>query len=169
MRFNILDLFNPLSIFKLFRRGTGGTVPEQRMQAPEVRRAFRTLRGWALTYLITAALALVASFVIPHASTGGTIGVWIRCGVVVLISAIIYALSLRAQRGHRSSYRTLRVFAWLESIGCILVALIVPGYPIWLRAATIVIGVFAVGTAVTAGSRRIRRAFELSPAITEGR
>ena len=140
--------------------GHGGTVPEQRLRQPDTRQAFRTLRRWALAYLATSVLALIASFVLLiEDADGGVIGVWIRCAVVVLIAAVITVLLTRAERGHRRAYRVLRVFAYLESLGFVVVALVVPGYPPWLRIAQAVIGVFAVGTAVATTDGRLRRAF----------
>jgi hypothetical protein len=135
--------------------GQGGTVPDHRLRQPDTRRAFHTLRRWALAYLSASMLTLIASFV----EDGGAIGVWIRCAVVVLIAAVINVLLARAERGHRRAYRVLRVFAYLESLGFIVVALIVPGYPPWLRIAQAVIGVFAVGTAVATTDARLRRTF----------
>lgn len=144
-----------LSIFQ--SGGTAGKVPAERLQQPEVRRAFRHLRLWALAYLAASGLALVAAFVVPHGgSVGSAIGVWIRCGVVTLIAGIIYVLAIRAQGGRQRAFRVLRVFVWLESIGFILVALIVPGYPLWLRIVTAVIGLLALGTALASGSRHLR-------------
>lgn len=129
-----------------------GTVPEHRLRQPDTRRAFHRLRRWALAYLATSMLALVAAF-------GTDVGVWIRCAVVVLIAAVVNLLLARAERGHRRAFRVLRVFAYLESLGFVAVALVVPGYPLWLRIAQAVIGVFAVGTAVATGDARLRRTF----------
>lgn len=132
-----------------------GTVPEHRLRQPDTRRTFHRLRRWALAYLATSVLALAATFVMPV----GDIGVWIRCAVVVLIAAVITVLVARAERGHRRAYRVLRVFAYLESLGFVVVALVVPGYPPWLRITQAVIGVFAVGTALATTDGRLRRAF----------
>lgn len=140
--------------------GPGGTVPEHRLRTPDTRQAFHTLRRWALAYLSASVLALVASVVVLVEDVdGGVIGVWIRCAVVVLIAAVITVLLARAERGHRRAYRVLRVFAYLESLGFLVAALIVPGYPPWLRIAQAVIGVFAVGTAVSTTDVRLRRTF----------
>jgi hypothetical protein len=132
-----------------------GTVPEHRLRQPDTRQAFHTLRKWALAYLSTSVLALTAAFVMLV----GDIGVWIRCAVVVLIAAVINVLVARAEHGHRRAYQVLRVFAYLESLGFVVVALVVPGYPPWLRITQAVIGVFAVGTAIATSDGRLRRAF----------
>lgn len=135
-------------------------VPEHRLRQPDTRRAFHRLRRWALAYLATSVLALATAFVVLSDETGGAvIGVWIRCAVVVLIAAVINVLVARAERGHRRAYRVLRVFAYLESLGFVVVALVVPGYPPWLRITQAVIGVFAVGTALATSDGRLRRAF----------
>lgn len=148
------------TIFEPAGAGTAGKVPAERLQRPEVRRAFRVLKVWALAYLAASTLELVTAFAVPYdGSTGSAIGVWIRCSVVTLIAAVIYALAIVAQGGRRRAHRALRVFAWLESVGFILVALIVPGYPLWLRLTTLVVGVFAIGTAIAAGNRQLREAF----------
>lgn len=140
--------------------GAAGKVPAQRRQQPEARRAFRTLKAWSLAYLGVSVLVLAASVVVlQDADLGSAVGSWIRCGVVALIAAVIYALAVRAQGGQRRSYRVLRVFAWLESIGFLVVAVAVPGYPLWLRVASLVVGVFAIGTAVASGNRTIRAVF----------
>lgn len=143
--------------------GRGTDVPEHQLRQPDTRRAFRRLRRWALAYLAASVLALAAAFVVLADETGGAggalVGVWIRCAVVVLIAAVITVLVARAERGHRRAYRVLRVFAYLESLGFIVVALVVPGYPPWLRITQAVIGVFAVGTALATSDGRLRRAF----------
>ncbi|WP_033291771.1 hypothetical protein [Amycolatopsis jejuensis] len=147
----------------LFTRDGGtGSVPHRNLQQPHVRKAFRVLKGWNLAYLATSVLALIASFVLPEPG-GSAIGVWIRCGVVTLIAALIYFLTTRAGKGDRRAYRTLTVVAYLESIGFLVVALIVPGYPLWLRAAQIVVGVFAIGTALATSNRQLRQAFAVDP------
>ena len=143
--------------------GRRGTVPGHRLRQPDTRRGFRRLRRWALAYLATSVLALAAAFVVLADDTGGAvIGVWIRCAVVVLIAAVVNVLLARAERGHRRAFGVLRVFAYLESLGFVMVALVVPGYPPWLRIAQAVIGVFALGTAVATGDARLRRTFESS-------
>lgn len=140
--------------------GAAGKVPAQRLQQPEVHRAFRTLKSWSLAYLGVSVLVLAASFVVlQDASLGSAVGAWIRCGVVAVIAGIIYGLVVSAKRGQRRSYRILRVFAWLESLGFLVVAVVVPGYPLWLRITSLVVGVFAVATAVASGNRHIRAAF----------
>jgi hypothetical protein len=135
---------------------TGHTtpVPEHRLRQQETRRAFQTLRRWALTYLATSVLALAAAFPLTE-----SIGAWIRSAVVMLIAAVINVLVARSEEGHRRAYRILRVFAYLESLGFVVVALIVPGYPLWLRITQAVIGVFAVGTAVATSNIHLRRTF----------
>lgn len=148
-----------LSGFLPVGRGATGTVPTDRLRQPDIRRAFGVLKVWAMAYLVASVLTLAAVFVVPHGDTGEFAGVWIRCAVVVLIAGIIAVLAVRSEHGHRRAYRILRVFVYLESLGFILVALIVPGYPLWLRIAQGVIGLFAVGTAVATGNGPLRRAF----------
>lgn len=142
-----------------------GKVSADRLIQPAVRRAFRAVRVWAFVYLMASAIALIAAFLVPHGADGGSfIGTWVRCAVVALVAAVINVLAVAAQRGGRRSYGILRVFVWLESLGCVLVVLIVPNYPLWLRLATVVIGVFAVGTAVATSNHHLRGAFANQPA-----
>ena len=67
-------------------------VPEHRLRQPETRRAFQTLRRWALVYLATSTLALASAFLLTE-----DIGAWIRCAVVMLIATVINVLVARSE------------------------------------------------------------------------
>lgn len=173
-------LVDPLSMFRSGRRSSpllqllgnpfwmlhsadgenaAGAAPAHLLRQPMVRRAFWRLKTAAFAYSLGGMAVLIMALLVPFGEDNASrLGVVIRAACVVLVAVVILVLSFVAARGSRSAYHYLRVFACLESFGIVVVSMVIPGDPVTLHVAKLVVGVLAILTAVTSFSPQIRRA-----------
>ena len=150
-------LINPLYLF----RSAGPRLPARVLSDSKLRGAFRRLRVWALGYVLSSALLVAAAVTIPLSEDdGGRLGIVLRSAGMAVVALVIFWLASMSQRGSRNAFRYLRVLACLESVGFVVVSLVIPGDPTEIKIAKAVIGVLAIGTAVASLSPTIGRAFK---------
>jgi len=151
-------LINPLFLF----RSAGRRLPARLLSDPKLKSAFRRLRIWALGYVLSSVLLVAAAVTIPLSDDdGGRIGIVLRSAGMAVVALVIFGLATMTQHGSRNAFRYIRVLACLESIGFVVVSLVIPGDPTEIKIAKAVIGVLAIGTAVASLSPTIGRAFKV--------
>lgn len=126
---------------------------------PHAAATFRTIKLLAGCYLAISALAVVAIPLLRHHPGQVNSAVWTH-GILVAASAVAaFAFALRAASGSRGAYRRLRIGS-VVIVVAIAVIIALPGsFPLWMKAEQGVAGLFMIGVAALANSRRVRSLF----------
>lgn len=151
-------------------RIAGGWLAGRRVPLPldaKLRHAFS-----AVTWLLAACLALGAATVVTASvlATSGaevTFAVWMRCLVVLGITATLFYFLARARRGWYWALRRLQLFSHIFPVVALALAAIPGLYPLWVIGEQILFAVVLIGVSDYLHTDAIRRAFPKPTARAE--
>jgi uncharacterized membrane protein YoaK (UPF0700 family) len=110
--------------------------------------------------LFIAVLAISIATLGVAAAVGGNATVWVRGAIVTAIAAILIALARRAYRGNRRAYIRMRLMTTIAPVAvAVIVALPHDGFPEWVKAEQVVVGLLLAAAAVTLARASVRRAY----------
>ena len=126
---------------------------------PRVRRAFR-----AATWLLIGCLALglgsvAAASVLTATGSEVSPAVWMRCLVVLGITATLFYFLWRAQLGWYWALRRLQLFSRIFPVVALSLAAIPGLYPLWVIGEQILFAVLLIGVSDYLHGDAVRRAF----------
>lgn len=133
----------------------------------KLRHAFR-----AVTWLLAACLALgvatvVTASVLAASGAEVTFAVWMRCLVVLGITATLFYFLARARRGWYWALRRLQLFSRIFPVVALALAAIPGLYPLWVIGEQILFAVVLIGVSDYLHTDAIRRAFPKPTARAE--
>jgi hypothetical protein len=105
-------------------------------------------------------LALSVATLGVAAAIGGNPTVWVRGAIVTAIAAILILLAGRAYAGSRGAYLRMRLMTTIAPVAvAVIVALPHDGFPAWMKAEQVVVGLLLAGAAVALYGGAVRRAY----------
>lgn len=154
-----------MSLEPLFRRVdrlAGGRQSEYRVPAsadPRVARAFRWI-AWILFACTALGVASVA-FAVALTAAGDHVGfaVWMRCLVVLGITATLFYFLWRARLGWFWAFRRLQLFSRIFPVVALVLAAIPGLYPVWVVTEQIAFALLLIGVSDFLLSDPMRAAF----------
>jgi hypothetical protein len=110
--------------------------------------------------LFIAVLAISVATLGVAAAVGGNPTVWVRGGIVTAIAAILTVLVRRAYAGSRGAYLRMRLMTTIAPVAvAVIVALPHDGFPVWMKAEQVVVGLLLAAAAVALYRGAVRRAY----------
>lgn len=130
---------------------------------PAVRRAFVLVaRLLVVAVLLDVASVLIAS-ALAEAGDRVTLAVWLRCLVLLGITATLFFFVWRARAGKYWAFRRLQLFCRVFPVVAIVLAAVPDLYPAWVVADQVAFAAVLVAVSAPLYSGPVRRAFP-SPA-----
>jgi hypothetical protein len=109
--------------------------------------------------LFIAVLAISLATLGAAAAVGGNTTVWVRGAIVTAIAAILIALAGCAYGGSRRAYIRMRLMTTIAPVAvAVIVALPHDGFPAWVKAEQVVVGLLLAAAAVMLARTTVRRA-----------
>ncbi|MFE0107273.1 hypothetical protein [Streptomyces sp. NPDC059009] len=119
------------------------------------KKIYGRIRALYLTVLALSVATLVAAGIV-----GGSDALWIRGTIVAVISAVLVLLAKRAFRGSRGAYVRMRLMTAVAPLGVLLVlGLPIDGFPAWMKAEQVAVGVLLAVAAIPLWRRTVRHAY----------
>jgi hypothetical protein len=116
-----------------------------------------------LRTLFTAVLVISVATLAAAAAAGGNTNVWVRGGIVTAIAAILIVLARRAYAGSRAAYVRMRLMTAIAPVAvAVIVALPHDGFPGWMKAEQVLVGLLLAAAAVMLNRFAVRRAYRKS-------
>jgi hypothetical protein len=110
--------------------------------------------------LFIAVLAISIATLGVAAAIGGNPSVWVRGGIVTAIGAILKVLAGRAYAGSRGAYLRMRLMTTIAPVAvAVIVALPHDGFPAWMKAEQVLVGLLLAAAAVALYRSAVRRAY----------
>nr|WP_233613899.1 hypothetical protein [Leucobacter edaphi] len=143
-------------------RQAGVRVPDEVVQHPRTRRAFRWI-GWLLAAELVIGLgAVVIAVVLALNGVEVPFAVWMRSVVVLGMTATLFYFFWRATLGWRWGYQRLRLFSQIFPVITLVMAAIPGLYPGWMITEQIIFSLIMIGIADFLTSDHMRDAFRRS-------
>jgi len=131
----------------------------RKMKEPSVQRSYRSLRLLVILYVCLSWATMGAAFLMGSDPRLVPPVVWVRGGIVALVSLLTLFCALRTGRGGRVAFVLLRISAVTMLVAVIVVASI-PGFlPPWFRIEQIACGTLLAGVVLIGFGKNFRRAF----------
>lgn len=152
------------AFFALIDRLAGGrysthVVAASGLEHPRTRRAFRVITWLLVAELIIGVAAVVVALVISMTGSAVPFAAWMRCVVVLGMTATLFYFLARARRGYYWAYSRLRLFAKIFPV-VTLVLTAIPGlYPVWMITEQIIFSLILIGVADYLDSDHMRQVF----------
>jgi hypothetical protein len=110
--------------------------------------------------LFIAVFAISVATLGAAAAVGANTTVWVRGAIVTAIAAILVASARRAFAGSRGAYLRMRLMTAIAPVAVVvIVALPHDGFPAWMKAEQVVVGLLLAGAAVMLNRVAVRRAY----------
>lgn len=151
-------------------RLAGGRLAGRRVALPfepRVERAFRVVT-WLLVGCLTLGLGtVVTASVLAASGAEVSFAVWMRCLVVLGITATLFYFLARARRGWYWALRRLQLFSRIFPVVALALAAIPGLYPLWVIGEQILFAVLLIGVSDYLHADAVRRAFPKPTARAE--
>ena len=134
------------------------TAPRAALDATHSSR-FRTMTALVATYFGVSAATVVADVLLAGNATMVTPTVWTRTVIVLVASALMLSMVLRAAKGARRSYLRLRVTSAAMTIAIVVLVSLPDFLPLWVRLEQGFCGLLLLGVVALLNGRALRSAF----------
>ena len=120
---------------------------------------FRTVKALVATYFGISLATVVADVLMAGNTTMVTQNVWTRTIIVLLSSALMFSMVVRAAKGVRRSFLRLRLTSGAMTIA-IVVLISLPGLlPLWIKLEQGFCGLLLLGVVALVNGKALRSAF----------
>ncbi|GAU66168.1 hypothetical protein SSP35_02_05370 [Streptomyces sp. NBRC 110611] len=140
---------------------TSRVIGEERLNGEGVQQAFRTTKRLVGAYAGLSVLTLIALVLLRNHPDIATDTAWVRCLIVVATSLLMASFVARAARGHRTSFRRLRVSSGVMVAATAVIVALPGAFPVWLRTEQAVCGIILLGVVTKANGKVLRAVFAL--------
>ncbi|MFF1634854.1 hypothetical protein [Leifsonia sp. NPDC058248] len=135
------------------------TIPPEARDDPRTRRAFVVITWLLVAEFVLGVAALVVAVVLQAGGADVHWAVWMRCAVVLAMTATLFYFAWRAQKGYYWAYSRLRLFSKVFPVVTLVIAAIPGLYPLWMVTEQILFSLILIGVADYLDSDHMRAAF----------
>lgn len=152
------------SIFALLDRLAGGKhagyqVPDEGRDHPRTKRSFLAIAWLLVAELIIGLIAVGIAVSLTLRGEVVPFVAWMRCVVVLGMTATLFYFLWRATKGYYWAYSRLRLFAKIFPVVTLVLAAIPGLYPVWMITEQIIFSLILIGVADYLDSDHMRRVF----------
>jgi hypothetical protein len=134
------------------------TTPRATLDATHGSR-FRAVKALVATYFGVSLVTVVADVLMAGNTTLVTSTVWTRTIIVLIASAVMFSMVVRAARGARRSFLRLRITSGAMVVA-IAVLISLPGLlPLWVKLEQGLCGLLLLGVVALVNGKALRSAF----------
>lgn len=130
-----------------------------RLNNARVRRAFDTVKNCIVIFGVVSAVVLAAVAAIAFIGGWVTTFMWVRAGILLLITPVFYRLTVRASQGVRKNFDRLRLVTTILPVAIVVVDLIPGLCPAWYAGMQALSAVPLVAIAVIVRRHFVNAAF----------
>jgi hypothetical protein len=138
-------------------------VPAAPLAEARIRRSFLAVAWLLAAEVVLGVSALIIAAVLAGLGHEVPWPVWMRCFVVLGMTATLFYFVWRARLGYYWAYSRLRLFSRIFPVVTLVIAAIPGLYPIWMITEQILFSVVLIGVADYLGSDHMRAAFPKPP------
>lgn len=134
-------------------------VSEADLKHPRSLAAFRGVKVLVASYAVLSVLTIGVALLVRDNPTLVNDTVWIRGGILAVVSLLTYLIAISASRGSRRAYLRIRIITAIQVVA-IAVIVALPGLiPTWMRIEQVLCGLVLLGAAILLNGKHLRSVF----------